>query len=47
MHNDYVDRFPEHENVQCLPINGYDHEVSPDFTQSKPRRSQRVRKALD
>ena len=36
---------PERENVECLSVNGCDHKVSPDFHQSKPRRSQRLRKA--
>ena len=38
---------PERENVQCLPVNECDFEVSPDFSQSTPRRSQRARKAPD
>ena len=29
---------PERENVQCSPVNECDLEVSPDFSQSKPRR---------
>ena len=38
---------PERENVQCSPMNECDLEVSPDFSQSRPRRSQRARKAPD
>ena len=38
---------PKRENVQCSPVNECDLEVSPDFSQSKPRRSQRARKAPD
>ena len=37
----------ERENVQCSPVNECDIEVSPDFSQFKPRRSQRARKATD
>ena len=38
---------PKRENVQCSPANECDLEVSPDFSQSKPRRSQQARKAPD
>ena len=38
---------PERENVQCSPMKECDLEVSPDFSQSRPRRSQRARNAPD
>ena len=38
---------PERENVQCSPMKECGLEVSPDFSQSRPRRSQRARKAPD